>query len=71
MFSDAVTMRAMADKYNRQAEQQASPNERNKYRSYARIYTEMAIRFDLHHELGGVGPTLTANLARKQARDVH
>jgi hypothetical protein len=70
MFSDALTMRAMADKYNRLAEQ-ASPNERNKYRSYARIYTEMAIRFDLHHELGGVGLTPTATLARKQARDVH
>ena len=70
MFSDALTMRAMADKYNRLAEQ-ASSNERNKYRSYARIYTEMAIRFDLHHELGGVGPTPTANLARKQARGVH
>ena len=67
---DAVTMRAMAGEYNRLAEQ-ASPNERNKYHTYARIYTEMAIRFELHHELGGVGLTPTANLARKQARGVH
>jgi hypothetical protein len=47
MFSDAMTMRVMANKYRRLAEQQTRPHERDKYRAYARIYSEMALRFQL------------------------
>jgi hypothetical protein len=71
MVSDVKMMRVMADKYHRLAEQQSRPDERHKYRAYARIYSEMAIRFELHHELGGLGSALTANRARKQAGGVH
>jgi hypothetical protein len=52
MVSDAKIMRARADKYRRLADQQSRPDKREKYRAYARIYSEMAIRFELHHELG-------------------
>jgi|HubBroStandDraft_6_1064221.scaffolds.fasta_scaffold1739590_2 hypothetical protein len=46
MFSDATTMRVMADKYRRLAEQQRDPKERVRYRAYARIYSEMALHID-------------------------
>ena len=65
MFSDAITMRAMADKYRRLAAQQTGPRERDEYRAYARIYSEMALRFELRHELDG---RLTTSQTRKQAR---
>jgi hypothetical protein len=64
MFSDAMTTRVMANKYRRLAEQQTGPNERDRYRAYARIYSEMALRFELQNELAGLS-------ARKQARVVH
>ena len=47
MFSDAMTMRVMANKYRRLTEQQTDPGKRDKYRAYARIYSEMALRFQL------------------------
>ena len=47
MFSDAMTMRVMVNKYRRLAEQQTDSHERDKYRAYARIYSEMALRFQL------------------------
>jgi hypothetical protein len=53
MFCKPMTMRVMADKYRRLAEQQTGPEKRDKYRAYARIYAEMATRIELHHELGG------------------
>jgi hypothetical protein len=68
MFTNAMMMRVMADKYRRLAERQPGPKERDKYRAYARIYSEMAIRFEVQHALDGL-PTM--NLARKQAGSVH
>ena len=50
MFSDAMTMRVMANKYRRLAEQQTDSHERDKYRAYARIYSELALRFQLREE---------------------
>jgi hypothetical protein len=47
MLSDPTTMRVMADKYGRLAEQQTVPKERDKYRAYARIYSEMAVQQEL------------------------
>ena len=47
MISDPTTMRAMADKYGRLAEQQTVPKERDKYRAYARICSEMAVQQEL------------------------
>jgi hypothetical protein len=47
MITDAMTMRVMANKYRRLAEQQTDPGRRDKYRAYARIYSEMALRFQL------------------------
>jgi hypothetical protein len=49
MFSDAMTMRVMADKYRRLAEQQTDPHERDKYHAYASIYDQMALRFQVQH----------------------
>ena len=46
MISDAMAMQVMADKYDRLAEQQTGLKERDKYRAYARIYYEMAARFE-------------------------
>lgn len=71
MLSDAMTMRVMADKYRRLAEQQKGPKEGDKYRAYARIYSEMALRFDLRNDLAGLGATLTTNPARKRGQGVH
>ena len=50
MFSDAVTRRVMANKYRRLAEQQTDRHERDRYRAYARIYSEMALRFQFREE---------------------
>ena len=47
MLSDPTTLRVMADKYGRPAEQQTVPKERDKYRAYARIYSEMAVQREL------------------------
>ena len=57
MISDPTMMRVMADKYGRLAEQQTVPKERDKYRAYARIYSEMAVQQE-------VGARLKANQAR-------
>ena len=65
MLSDAMAMQVMADKYRRLAEQQKGPKERDKYRAYARIYSAMALRFDLPNDLAGLGATLTTNRVRK------
>jgi hypothetical protein len=70
MFSDAMTMRVMADKYCRLAEQQKGPKERDKYRAYARIYSEMALRFDSRNEPAGPGAALTTDQVRKQAQGI-
>jgi len=60
MISDPTTMRVMADKYGRLAEQQTVPKERDKYRAYARIYSEMAVQ----QELAEWGVRLKTNQAR-------
>lgn len=60
MISDATTMRVMADKYGRLAKQQTVPKERDKYRAYARIYSEMAVQ----RELAELGARLKTNYAR-------
>jgi hypothetical protein len=60
MISDPTTMRVMANKYGRLAEQQTVPKERDKYRAYARIYSEMAVQ----HELAELGVTLKTNQAK-------
>jgi hypothetical protein len=60
MLSDPTTLRVMADKYGRLAEQQTVPKERDKYRAYARIYSEIAVQ----QELAELGVTLKTNLAR-------
>jgi hypothetical protein len=67
MFSNPMTMRVMADKYRRLAEQQTGSKKREKYRAYARIYSEIANRIEQHHERGGVA----ANQARRHAGRVH
>jgi hypothetical protein len=53
MFSDATTMRVMANKYRRLAKQQTDSHERDKYRAYANIYFEMALRFQRQSDLMG------------------
>jgi hypothetical protein len=60
MISDPTTMRAMADKYGRLAEQQTVPKERDTYRAYARCYSEMAVQ----QELAELGVRLKTNQAR-------
>lgn len=45
-------------------ERPIGPKERDKYRAYGRIYSEIALRFELRHELYGLPMT---NRARKQA----
>ena len=62
MISDAMAMQVMADKYDRLAEQQTGLKERDKYRAYARIYSEMAARFE-RRNLSEAGPAP----AKKQA----
>lgn len=62
MISDAIAMRVMAEKYGRLAEQQTGLKDRDKYRAYARIYSEMAARF-AQREV----PEAGAAAARKQA----
>jgi hypothetical protein len=46
MFTDAMTLRVMAEKYRRLAQQQINERERAKYRAYARIYSEMALQIE-------------------------
>ena len=60
MISDPTTMRVMANKYGRLAEQQTVPKERDKYRAYARIYSEMAVQ----QELAELGVRLKTNQVR-------
>ena len=60
MLSDPTKMREIADKYGRLAEQQTVPKERDKYRAYARIYSEMAVQ----QELAELGATLKTNQAK-------
>jgi hypothetical protein len=43
MFSKEMTMRVMANKYRRLAEQQTKRKERDKYGAYSRIYFELAL----------------------------
>jgi hypothetical protein len=47
MVSNALTMRVMARRYRRLAEQQRDRRQREKYLAYASIYSEMALRFRL------------------------
>jgi len=68
MFSDPMAMRVMANKYRRLAEQQTDLKEREKYGTYACIYSGIALGFELHHKLAGLAATPTTNLARKQAQ---
>ena len=65
IVSDATIMRAMADKHSRLAQQQTDPHEREKYRAYAGIYYQMALRLDLQSELAGLAPIPPAHQASR------
>ena len=60
MISDPTTMRVMANKYGRLAEQQTVPRERDRYRTYARFHSEMAVQ----QELAELGVRLKTNQVR-------
>lgn len=50
MFLDSQMMRVMVTKYRRLAEQQTDVKARDKFRAYARVYAEMAHRFQERDE---------------------
>jgi len=50
----------MANKYGRLAEQQTVPRERDRYRTYARFHSEMAVQ----QELAELGVRLKTNQVR-------
>jgi hypothetical protein len=55
-----TTMRVMANKYGRLAEQPTVPRERDRYRTYARFHSEMAVQ----QELAELGVRLKTNQVR-------
>jgi hypothetical protein len=66
MFTDATTMRVMADRYRRLADTETDPNERRKFMDYVSVYSDMAARLEVQAAIWESGTASNADPRKKQ-----